>query len=141
MIAPARAGVSPRRRKKVRVVAMTPRAQAAGRPGVERLPSPCHARASAISLREMKLDAIVIDLLMPEIDGFEFLDRVKNLANCRDTPVIVWTAKAITTEERVRLNNVASSIALKGQGGIDAVLRELRFHVAQRAEVAASELP
>jgi len=102
----------------------------------------CHSSAaSALSAAaKSKLDAIVVDLLMPEIDGFEFLDRVRNLANCRNTPVIVWTAKAITTEERERLNNAASSIALKGQGGIDAVLRELRYHVTQRAEAAAPEI-
>jgi PAS domain S-box-containing protein len=102
----------------------------------------CHSSAaSALSAAaESKPDAIVLDLLMPEIDGFEFLDSVRNLANCRNTPVIVWTAKSITTEERERLNHAASSIALKGQGGIDALLRELRFHVAQRAEAAAPEL-
>jgi CheY-like chemotaxis protein len=102
----------------------------------------CHSSAASAlcAAAKSELDAIVVDLLMPEIDGFEFLDRVRNLANCRNTPVIVWTAKPITTEERERLNNGASSIALKGQGGIDAVLRELRYHVDQRAEAAAPEI-
>jgi CheY-like chemotaxis protein len=76
---------------------------------------------------------------MPEMDGFQFLDRFRDLANCGDTPVIVWTAKNITTAERARLKIAAHSIALKGQGGIDAVLRELRYHIKQSNEETAQE--
>jgi hypothetical protein len=58
---------------------------------------------------------------------------LRQLANCADTPVIVWTGKNITVAERERLKNSATAVALKGQGGIDAVLRELRQQVGHPA--------
>jgi CheY-like chemotaxis protein len=101
----------------------------------------CHSNAaSALAVAaELEIDAVVLDLLMPEMDGFEFLDQLRNLANCKDTPVIIWTAKEITTMERERLKSAASSIALKAGGGIEALLRELRYHVTHNADLAAQE--
>jgi len=101
----------------------------------------CHSNAiSALAIAaELDIDAVVLDLLMPEMDGFEFLDQLRSLANCKDTPVIIWTAKEITTMERERLKSAASSIALKTGGGIEAVLRELRFHVSHNADFAVEE--
>ncbi len=91
----------------------------------------CHSSAASAleSAGQSAIDAVVLDLLMPEMDGFDFLDGLRKLANCKDTPVIVWTAKNITTAERDKLKSSTNSIALKGQGGIDSVLRELRYHV------------
>ena len=73
---------------------------------------------------------------MPEMDGFEFLDRLRSLESNHDTPVIIWTGKSVTIADREKLKNSANSIALKGQGGIDAVLRELRYHVTPGTEAA-----
>jgi CheY-like chemotaxis protein len=79
---------------------------------------------------ESKFAAVVLDLLMPELDGFKFLDRFREIFACRNTPVIIWTNKDITAEDRDRLKHSAQSIALKGRDGIDSVLRELERHVA-----------
>jgi CheY-like chemotaxis protein len=97
----------------------------------------CHQTATAAlaEVARRPVDAVVVDLLMPEMDGFQFLDRFRGLAHCCATPVIVWTGKHITTAERARLKTAADSIALKEQGGIDAVLRELRYHIKQSSEV------
>jgi PAS domain S-box-containing protein len=102
----------------------------------------CHTTGAAAlaAASESVFDAIVIDLLMPEMDGFEFLERFRSLAHCRHVPVIVWTGKSITTEERKRLKGAVNSITLKAQGGIDAVLRELRYQVAERPQAAAPEV-
>ncbi len=101
----------------------------------------CHeSAASALAeAAQGAIDAVVIDLLMPEMDGFEFLDRFRGLPHCSDTPVIVWTGKNITLAERERLKISANSIALKGHGGIEAVLRELRYHIPPNVEAAPRE--
>ena len=98
----------------------------------------CHVTAaSALSeAAQTRFDAVVADLLMPEMDGFEFLDRLRSLESNHDTPVIIWTGKSVTIADREKLKNSANSIALKGQGGIDAVLRELRYHVTPGTEAA-----
>jgi CheY-like chemotaxis protein len=90
----------------------------------------------------MEISAVVFDLLLGnEMDGHDFLERLRKLASCKNTPVIIWTAKNLTTEERQKLNGSADSITFKSQGGIDAVLRELRYHARRRADGRASERP
>jgi PAS domain S-box-containing protein len=84
----------------------------------------------AAAAAEDGFSAVVLDLLMPDIDGFEFLDRFREISGCQNTPVIVWTNKDITPEDRDRLSHAAQSITLKAQGGIDAVVRELERHVS-----------
>jgi signal transduction histidine kinase/DNA-binding response OmpR family regulator len=73
--------------------------------------------------------AVVLDLLMPGIDGFEFLERFRRTAAGSRTPVIIWTNKELTARERSRLQSSAQSIALKSRGGIDVLLSELQQHL------------
>jgi signal transduction histidine kinase/DNA-binding response OmpR family regulator/HAMP domain-containing protein len=57
---------------------------------------------------------ILLDLMMPEMDGFEFLDSFKNDPKWRDVPVIVITAKQLTTIERDHLLGQAQKVITKG---------------------------
>ena len=51
-------------------------------------------------------NVIILDLLMPELSGFEFLERLRQTARGRAIPVIVWTVKDLSEEERRRLRRV-----------------------------------
>ena len=73
-----------------------------------------------------RLGAVILDLLMPGMDGFDFLDRFKRIPTGPQTPVIVWTAKDLTTEDYDRLGATAVAIALKGDSGIGPLLEKLR---------------
>jgi CheY-like chemotaxis protein len=57
---------------------------------------------------------ILLDLMMPEVDGFEVLDALAARADWRDIPVIVITAKQLTATERERLLRQAQRIIAKG---------------------------
>jgi CheY-like chemotaxis protein len=70
--------------------------------------------------------AVVLDLMMPGIDGFEFLDRYRRTASGRLTPVIVWTVKDLTAEDHVRLRAMAQGLVMKYRGGESLLLQELR---------------
>jgi PAS domain S-box-containing protein len=83
--------------------------------------------------------AVVLDLLMPDIDGFEFLRRFRATAVGRRTPVIVWTASDIDGSQRRRLDALAQAIVPK-TGGSAALLEELRAYVALPAAVAEEVL-
>jgi signal transduction histidine kinase/DNA-binding response OmpR family regulator len=69
--------------------------------------------------------AVVLDLLMPGMDGFAFLERFRATAVGRRTPVIVWTVKDLTRREREKLRGATQGLVLKGEGPA-ALLAELR---------------
>lgn len=48
-------------------------------------------------------DLVLLDLMMPEMDGFQFLDRIRDDAARRELPIVVLTAKDLTAEERAFL--------------------------------------
>jgi adenylate cyclase len=80
-------------------------------------------------LNEARPDAILLDLMMPEMNGFEFLDEVREHENWRDIPIIVVTARDVTAEDRVRLNGRVETIIQKG--GRDDMLNQVRSEIAK----------
>lgn len=91
------------------------------------------------AVAEVPLGAVVLDLTMPEMDGFEFLVRLRQMDRGRTLPVIVWTSKDLTTEERDRLASAAQALILKGQTGAQALLDELKAHLTFAARSAPAE--
>lgn len=57
---------------------------------------------------------IVIDLMLPEMDGFELIDRLKTMPHTQNIPIIVITAKQLTDEEQTRLSHSALYVLQKG---------------------------
>ena len=69
--------------------------------------------------------AVVLDLLMPVLDGFEFLKRFRSDPLTRRTPVIVWTVKDLTRKEQEALKAAAQAVVQKSEGTA-ALLEELK---------------
>jgi len=69
---------------------------------------------------------ILLDLLMPEMDGFEFMDLLRQRPEGRRIPVMVVTAKPLTDEDRQRLNGDVTQILQKGTFSPDDLVREVR---------------
>ena len=69
---------------------------------------------------------ILLDLMMPEMDGFEFMHELRQRPECRHVPVIVVTAKDITEKDRRRLNGHVIEILQKGAYGTEDLLQEIR---------------
>lgn len=83
------------------------------------------AELALAALDEVTPAAIVLDLVMPGIDGFEFLDRLRAMPTGRTLPVIVWSVKELGAEEQERLRRSAQAIVTKGRGG-QAIVEQLR---------------
>ena len=90
-------------------------------------------------LNEARPDAIILDLMMPEMDGFEFLEEMRRKAEWRDIPVVVVTARDLTAEDRDRLNGGVERIIQKTDR--DEMLREVRGVLAQCVERRRSVQP
>jgi CheY-like chemotaxis protein len=83
-------------------------------------------RAALVEVRARAVGAILLDLMMPEMDGFEFLEELRRDGERRDIPVIVITARELTTEDHRRLNGSVERILQKGAYGRDDLLAEIR---------------
>ncbi len=73
---------------------------------------------------------ILLDLMMPEMDGFEFMEALRRRADAKHIPVIVITAKDLTEEDRRRLNGGVERIIQKGATSQEQLLAELRSVLA-----------
>jgi len=71
-------------------------------------------------------DLVILDLMMPELDGFEVLDALKADPNTAPIPVIVVTAKELTPDEKRRLDGQISSLMQKGEFMSDELLEEVK---------------
>ena len=70
-------------------------------------------------------DVILLDLLMPNLDGFGVIERLREDPDHRAIPVVVLTAKSLTAEDIARLNSsVAKVVQKQGLAG-DALIREI----------------
>jgi signal transduction histidine kinase/CheY-like chemotaxis protein len=74
---------------------------------------------------------ILLDLVMPVMDGFAMLAELRKREDCRQIPVVVITAKDLTQEERERLRGQADKILEKGSYVRADLLREVRNCVAR----------
>jgi CheY-like chemotaxis protein len=75
---------------------------------------------------------ILLDLMMPEMDGFEFLDTFNSHADWRHIPVVVITAKQLTAAERSLLSGQARSVIKKGASTDKEIIEAIRKAVRQR---------
>jgi PAS domain S-box-containing protein len=69
---------------------------------------------------------VIVDLLMPGVDGFEFVSRFRAMPAGRDVPVIVWTVKDLDAGERRRLQPSITGLVSKNMGGSNALVQELQ---------------
>ena len=90
-----------------------------------------NGRVAFERLREISPSVILLDLMMPEMDGFEFVGEFRRHEAWRTIPIVVVTAKDLTHEDRDRLNGSVQRILQKGTHGRDQLLAEVRELVAQ----------
>jgi PAS domain S-box-containing protein len=90
-----------------------------------------NGRVGLERLKESSPDAILLDLMMPEMDGFEFIAWLRAESRWRHIPVIVVTAKTLSSEELARLNGQVQHLVHKGECSSKAVLAALDELVPQ----------
>ncbi|MFL6212439.1 MAG: ATP-binding protein, partial [Blastocatellia bacterium] len=94
-------------------------------------------RAALESISHARPDALVLDLMLPEIDGFEIVHRLSTSADWRGIPIILLTARDLSHEERRALDSGTTRIIQKGSFTRDELIAELSTAISKRAEHAA----
>jgi HAMP domain-containing protein/CheY-like chemotaxis protein/signal transduction histidine kinase len=75
-------------------------------------------------LRERHFDCMVLDLGLPDMSGFEFIDRMKNEVGRQDIPIVVYTGRELTRKEEIELKRMAEAIIIKDVRSPDRLLDE-----------------
>jgi len=76
------------------------------------------------TLAEEPFDCVVLDLRLPDMSGFEVLERLRDTPSLRDLPVVVFTGKELSSEEDARLHTLARSVVVKGVESPERLLDE-----------------
>jgi PAS domain S-box-containing protein len=84
--------------------------------------------------RQYKPDLIVLDLMMPEINGFDVVEALKSDTVTASIPIIVLTAKQITADDRIRLNGDVKKVMEKSDFNHGRFIGEVRRAMAGRGK-------
>jgi CheY-like chemotaxis protein len=93
-----------------------------------------NGRVALERVAAVRPELILLDLLMPVMDGFAFIRELHKTEALRRVPIVVLTAKELGKEDRLQLSGAAGKILQKGAYNRDGVLREIR-------ELVASHVP
>ncbi len=76
------------------------------------------------ALGRERYDCVVLDLKLPDMTGFDLLDRIQELDGLRDLPIVVFTGKELSADEDQRLKKAAKSVVIKGVESPERLLDE-----------------
>jgi HAMP domain-containing protein/CheY-like chemotaxis protein/signal transduction histidine kinase len=76
------------------------------------------------ALAEQPVDCVVLDLRLPDMSGFEVLERMRADSGLADIPVVVFTGRELSAEEDAQLHTMARSIVVKGVESPERLLNE-----------------
>lgn len=82
-----------------------------------------------------KPSLILLDLMMPEMDGFQFVEELRTREEWQDIPIIVLTAKSITLEDRHQLSGYVKSVIQKGSYNHKSIMEEINRQIADSANI------
>ena len=85
-------------------------------------------------VKESKPGLVLLDLMMPEMDGFEFAEKLRENKDWLDIPVVVITAKDLTSEDHNRLKGNVEAIMQKGSYSKKQLLSEVGERIKQLKE-------
>jgi PAS domain S-box-containing protein len=88
-----------------------------------------NGRVALQRIAEATPDLIIIDLMMPEMDGFDLIDALRRDSATHSTPIVVVTAKDLTGEDRQRLNGSVGQVLMKSAHRRDELLAAVRTQV------------
>lgn len=77
-------------------------------------------------LKEAQPQLIFLDLLMPEVDGFDFIGEIQKKEDWKSIPIIIVTSKDLTQEDYLKLNSHVKTVIRKGGSEADRLFEEIR---------------
>ncbi|MEE8536004.1 MAG: response regulator [Kiloniellales bacterium] len=100
-----------------------------------------NGRVGLERLKDFVPDVILLDLMMPEMDGFAFLEKLRENEAWQDIPVVVVTAKSLTKDERARLSGSVEQLIQKSDENLESLLADLSKRLPKRDRASAQAEP
>ena len=98
---------------------------------------PASGAESWNALQGQKFDCVVLDLRLPDMSGFELLERIRQEPELRDLPIVVFTGQELSEADELKLIRMAESVVLKGVESPERLLDETTLFL----HTIAAELP
>jgi HAMP domain-containing protein/signal transduction histidine kinase/CheY-like chemotaxis protein len=85
-------------------------------------------------IKENEYDGIIVDFMLPDIDGLKFVTEISAIKKMLMTPVIIYSAKDFAPREKMRLKQHANRILLKDVNSLDRLLEEtvMLLHISNK---------
>jgi CheY-like chemotaxis protein len=97
-------------------------------------------RSGLACVQQSRPDLVILDLMMPLMDGFDFAAELRQREEGRGIPVVVTTARDLSAADRERLNGHVQAVLSKGAFTQDDLISEIRLLLADRPSPLASRL-
>jgi signal transduction histidine kinase/DNA-binding response OmpR family regulator len=94
-----------------------------------------NGREALEKMRDEQPDLVLLDLMMPELDGFGVLEAMRGEEMTRNIPVIVLTGQVLTEEDMARLNRGAASVLGKGLFSAEETLAHIEAALAHKVKL------
>jgi len=96
-----------------------------------------NGREAMKMIRSKRPDLVLLDLMMPELDGFGVLEMMQREQSCSDIPVIVLTGQVLTQEDMARLNRGVTNVLKKGLFSIEETLAHVGAALARNKHLGS----
>ncbi|PYM12105.1 MAG: hypothetical protein DME18_12235 [Verrucomicrobia bacterium] len=96
-----------------------------------------NGKAGLHAVAESKPSVVLLDLMMPVMNGFDFIRELRKNKDWEDIPVVILTAKDLTVEDRQQLKGNVERVLQKGDYNREQFLSEVRELVKHRVEPQA----
>ena len=96
-----------------------------------------NGREALEMLERAPVDLVLLDLMMPEMDGFAVLEAIGQRESMRDIPVIVVTGQVLTEAEMARLNQGVATVLSKGLFSLDETLVRLSSALERQQKLSS----
>ncbi len=88
-------------------------------------------------IRRDRPNLVLLDLMMPELDGFGVLEMMQSEEMSRDIPVIVLTGQVLTQEDMARLNRGVTNVLKKGLFSVEETLTHMEAALARNRNLGS----
>ena len=88
-------------------------------------------------IHQEPLALVLLDLMMPVLDGFAVLEEMRKTESTRNIPVVVITGQSLTEEDMARLNSGVASVLGKGMFSVDETLHHLADALAHKRRASS----